>query len=753
MGLAHDGQSFFKKRESLPVERDTIQVEAYDTFSGKSQSFGPFPEPTLLESGNIPIADIATLALREGQSSSPIYRVHRWFARRLGSQFRAILTALSLKPEDAEQFWNVYLRDLSLNGKVVLDPFVGGGTSLVESSRCGARVIGYDIDPVASFITNFELKATTYNPSDVEISEFCGPVSQQLAPLHKTMVYGKGERVVLHHFWVECRSCDICGTTFEIHPHYQLAYCKEKGLQWVFCKSCHEVKELALSRKELRCECGTQTSIEQGTLNKGKVLCSSCGGVSFLGARGNAPVRPEWKLFAQEYLDDESWGSSRHFKAVREDDRLLYEKSQLTLNNNEMSRGIFAPFRNIPTIGRFDQRPLIHGFKKYRDLFNDRQLLHLTLLGQEISCVKNTSLRQILSIAFSEHLTTNCMYTAYAFGYRRISPMFSIHSYRHITRPVEINPWLDGIGRGTFPNVLKKILKAVTFAKSPTEIDPRGGRVKSTKFSIKANGISKDPRDVLLARSSASISTQSSEDLGKIPDCSIDLILTDPPYFDNLSYSELSDFYLAWHQSLGVAEPPYDDPYVAAPIRENLALTDRGEEAIEIYRGRLQRIFYECNRVLKENGLMVFTYHHKSPVAWEAVGNALAHSGLKCKTVLPMRGEGQGGLHSYDGTIKWDAVFVCRKGVPVQSTKADKKLVLLRESVDKAKLKAASYAEDLAKNKRIAFREPDRLNLECAMIVASAFISSEVHSQITLLSDALKTSSTAARGVLKHAKS
>ena len=59
-----------------------------------------------------------------------------------------------------------------------------------------------------------------------------------------------------------------------------------------------------------------------------------------------------------------------------------------------------------------------------------------------------------------------------------------------------------------------------------------------------------------------------SESLEGIPDGSIDLILTDPPYFDNLSYSELSDFYLAWHQSLGMAEPPYDNPAIAEKIQQ-----------------------------------------------------------------------------------------------------------------------------------------------------------------------------------------
>ena len=109
-----------------------------------------FAARTLLEAGEIPIEQLAELALREGQRTNPLYRVHRWFARRLGSQFRAILTGLALGVEDADRFWEAYLADIPLRGALVLDPFVGGGTSLVEARRCQARVIGYDIDPVAT---------------------------------------------------------------------------------------------------------------------------------------------------------------------------------------------------------------------------------------------------------------------------------------------------------------------------------------------------------------------------------------------------------------------------------------------------------------------------------------------------------------------------------------------------------------------------------------------------------------------------
>lgn len=683
--------------------------------------FHGFPDTTLLESGALPIAEIAELAMREGQCTNPLYRVHRWFARRLGSQFRSILTGLSLDADEANRFWDTFLGEVPLDGAVALDPFVGGGTSLVEAMRCGAHVIGYDIDPVATFITRFELEAAAYDPESEEIAELCASIAAQLAPFHRTKVKGR-EHEVLHHFWVECRTCRSCGTTFEIHPHFQLASNKEKGLQWAFCKACHEVHELPIERKEIRCRCGSRTRIAQGTLNRGKVRCPACGDITGLADRGDSLTPPTWRLFAQEYIERTQSGVTRHYKKATKGDRIRYGKASRLLKEIEGSEGPFAPMREIPTDGRSDQRPLIHGFRRYRDLFNDRQLLHLTLLGKAIAAVDEPRARRLLAMAFSEHLTTNCMYTAYAFGYRRVSPMFSIHSYRHITRPVEINPWLEGIGRGTFPNTLSKITKAVAFAKAPTELDPKGGRVPSKAGEhVYASEVSANPWQVLTGSSRASIRTKTSEDLAEIPDGTIDLILTDPPYFDNLSYSELSDFYLAWHQSLGEAEPPFDDPRLAAPIGENLALTSRADESIAVYRERLRRILSECQRVLKRNGVFVFTYHHKRIAAWNAVGEALARSGFRCTAVLPLRGEGQGGLHSYDGTIKWDAVFVCRKDVQAPGGESCP-VVVPRSAIADARRRADAYAKELGDKKQIGFREPDRLNLERAMIVASAVL-------------------------------
>src|SRR5258708_34555272 len=118
-----------------------------------------FRVETLLDAGHLPVEELAALAVREGRRPRPIYQVHRWFARRFGSAFRALLTAAFL-PVGAD-FWPSYYSSADWRGRSVLDPFVGGGTSVVEAQRLGARLTGVDVDAVASASTRLELTSGT----------------------------------------------------------------------------------------------------------------------------------------------------------------------------------------------------------------------------------------------------------------------------------------------------------------------------------------------------------------------------------------------------------------------------------------------------------------------------------------------------------------------------------------------------------------------------------------------------------------
>src|SRR3990172_2563963 len=94
---------------------------------------------------------IASLALREKQIQQnyrPIIAVHKWFARRPGTLFRGLILSEFVDKPLRDTFYS----SNNLSGLTILDPFMGGGTPLLEANRLGCDVIGYDINPMAYWI-------------------------------------------------------------------------------------------------------------------------------------------------------------------------------------------------------------------------------------------------------------------------------------------------------------------------------------------------------------------------------------------------------------------------------------------------------------------------------------------------------------------------------------------------------------------------------------------------------------------------
>ena len=90
---------------------------------------------SLLDAGGLPVEQLALLAQREGRRPVPIYHVHRWFARRFSSVFRAVL--VGARTPTSGDFWANYYGGVNYAGQTVLDPFVGGGVGCrSRPARC-----------------------------------------------------------------------------------------------------------------------------------------------------------------------------------------------------------------------------------------------------------------------------------------------------------------------------------------------------------------------------------------------------------------------------------------------------------------------------------------------------------------------------------------------------------------------------------------------------------------------------------------
>jgi len=665
-----------------PFRRDEIRCKNKQT-SASSTPAGPqrrslqlsmekkrsLPPKSLLEQG-LPVEELYELAKREGNAKKPIYEIHKWWARRLGHVFRSLLIAATTPRMEARpstrsrQLLKRFYGKNNLGGLTVFDPFMGGGTSVVEALKCGARVIGVDIDPVAWFITKNEVEPFDEKVLREALSTVSKQVEARIRELYQCREPDTGNLVeVVNAFWVARFTCRGCRRTVDAHPHYRLTFRTQHEDQIVFCRECGAVHTCPLGWQSFSCQrCRTRTAILKGTARNGKLRCGHCGTerkiIDFV--KKGRPAKKH--LFALEYSGKDAKGEVvRRFKAADEFDRGLFRKAKKLLDGE--SDKLPYPRASIFETGRFDSRPVSHGYAKYEQLFNARQLYCLASIFQEILRLQDAKAREYLLLAFSDCLASNNELVSYAFGYQKATPLFAIHAYQIPQRPVEGNVWGNRhFGRGSFTRCVAKLIAGKRYAMAPFEYRySKEGEVERipTGESVATGVVSAANTTLLDQKSRACLLNRSSTDLGSLKARSVDLILTDPPFYNNLPYSELSDFYFQWLR-LYFREHRGFSKDLVTPVTETLFVRRKTAEEHQRYLSGITSAMKECARIVKRNGMMVFTFHHKEPAAWHALSASLRATPFQITAIGPIRAEGVSGFHSYSGTPKWDAVICCR---------------------------------------------------------------------------------------------
>lgn len=142
---------------------------------------------------DFPIIPINQIAVIEGNAGKPIYSMSKWWARRRSSVFRSMLLASVMKaPDDeskaAKAVWDAYYANHQKTGAFrhlkVVDPFMGGGTTLVEGSRLGMQVFGNDLNSVAWFVVKNELSATNVDELKRLLAHIESAVRPQITPYY-----------------------------------------------------------------------------------------------------------------------------------------------------------------------------------------------------------------------------------------------------------------------------------------------------------------------------------------------------------------------------------------------------------------------------------------------------------------------------------------------------------------------------------------------------------------------------------------
>lgn len=601
---------------------------------------------------------IAGMALREKQIQQnyrPIIAVHKWFARRPGTLFRA----LTLAEFGDAPLARIYFRANDFPGRKVADPFMGGGTPLIEANRVGCDVMGFDINPMAAWIVREEIEHLDLDAYREEAARLLGRLRDEIGDLYLTdcPLYGDTDVPVKYFLWVKVIACESCGKLVDLFPGYLLAEDSRHPKNLLVCPSCGELNEV-----ENRNEPGTCRSCDaklhcDGPARRGRCACPHCGHENRYPCAEAGP--PRHRLFAIEYYNPyrKAGHKGRFFK--KPDAKDLGRVAAAAERLRRM-RPRFIPKQAI-LCG--DETDRLHrwGYSHYRQMFNERQLLGLELSCRLIVKVNKERVRHALATNLSDLLRYQNMLCRYDTWALKSLDVFSVHGFPVGLVQCESN--LLGItngdgtnvGSGGWTNIIDKYAKAKQYCYAPFEVRRQGSR--NVQVPVPGEWIGERlncGRERKVTIKCVDATTV------KLAPRSLDAVFTDPPYFGNVQYGELMDFCYVWLRRLVGSEAEGFDRISTRAAEELTGNATKGR-GLEHFTEGLSRIFTSMARALKPGAPLAFTYHHNKLDAYFAVGVAILDSGLTCSASLPCPAEMGGSIHIHGTTSSIvDTVFVCR---------------------------------------------------------------------------------------------
>lgn len=401
-----------------------------------------------------------------------------------------------------------------------------------------------------------------------ELSEAVRPV---LSHAYATQMKDGAPATIAHTYRVAVGRCGACGETNRQFPYSLLTLRNRKERKQpeaiLACPNGHVFDGRADSIQTCPV-CGETTDPKSIYTARRVIMCPSCGHSERLSDRAS---RDGW---GWEVVLVERAGSGRREFAVPSPKEV--EQANCGWNASK-NLGVIPPGAETNVLLR-------HGFRTWDDLYPQRQrvvtevLLELTEEIDASRAAKDTMRMAIVgSTEFAGHL---CRWDRF---YLKCNDATAGHRFNFSTFVPEINVWGAGlVGRGTVTRRVKSLTKAASW--SQENID--------------------EPEFTVACGDSAEL---------RVPASSFDLVLTDPPYHDDVHYGELSLPFRAW------ADLPTASLDGEAAVNKTTGLNPE----VGSYAESLERIFVSVRRALRENGRLIFSYANHEPEAWVELFDAL----------------------------------------------------------------------------------------------------------------------------------
>ena len=621
-----------------------------------------------------------------------------------------------------------WFRDnLAVADPVVLDVAAGGGSIPFEAGRLGLRSIANELNPVATLI----LRATCewpqkYGPAlrdaYAEISAkylarvreliaanaVYPPEPQDYAPEGQNgenKKISKGtvrlHKYVWSYLWSRTVRCPDCGNLIPLSPNWRL----DGGGQGI-----------RLLPDSARGACDFEivnTAREQSKVTEagGKATCPypDCGATTpagYLAAEAGAGRmreqlycivrRNQWQRADGQggwvnirKPKDQPAVPPREFRTVRpEDDNTAHVAALLEANRARWETANILPSEGIPEVGNKTDTPRQYGMPTWREMFGSRQQLahgycvqaYQELVDTEADAGRLDDMRRVawgcVALALDKMLNRNSLLTRWDGGTSKVAGTFDSHDFGMKWSYSEMPVAIEGLGLEWALDDVKECIGGLAEMAGHST-----GKQPAKSAGAKLLDTSAKP--VASAVAPPSTVTNSDARMLDLDDASVDAVVFDPPYHNNVNYAELSDFFYVWlKRTAGYA---LDDGLfadhltdkvneaIASPARfkqqaevANAGTRGRGritpaQLATEDYQVKMDEIFRECRRVIKPDGIMVVMFTHRSNDAWNAMTIGLMEAGFNITRTWPVKTEAESSMHIRDkAAARSTILLVCR---------------------------------------------------------------------------------------------
>lgn len=668
----------------------------------------------LLISDWFPITEVSVESVRERSASSalpPLYFLHVWFARRplvasraavLGSLLplsvakkdflellgipanidfqkaqetmaRAKSSGVTLKENPF--FWDRAYEHVPTDKEIcrlygllkgfwgnerplVVDPMAGGGSIPFEAMRLGLPVVAGDLNPVAFMC----LKGTLEYPARFgkkllpAVKNFCEKVHETAKAELEEFFPQAADETIYRFLWTRTIRCPSCGLVVPLSPNWWIVHQKEDisniAARILFSQSDEECSFEIIENPKKH-----GLVPENGTVKGGRAECPRCHTVT----SGEEIKREaqDGKMGHQLYAisaKKRAVGRNRTswiFRVPLMEDKNGMDRAKAKLKDKISRWESLGLIPNEEYLKGFCDRCSIYGVRKWRDLFNPRQLLtHVTYLEKFLEAKERlfagkqvgteewefaAAVSTYGAMVFDTCVDYNCLLSLWDSTRKKIAHMMSLQAFPFKWSYVE-----GGHPSTLWPWALSKILDSL---KSIIDILPE-----------------RPQEPIIYCGSATNIPLKEEQ---------VPCIVVDPPYSENVMYAEVSDFFYVWLKRLLGDTFPHafasnltekEDEAVSNPARFKGMGRSANKLAQDDYKTKMEACFREMYRVLQDDGVMTVMFTHRTAEAWSSLATALMNADFTFISSWPVRTEPPDKYAKRGkGILKVTILLTCRK--------------------------------------------------------------------------------------------